>query len=84
MISRQIQPIERPWSQVVNEYVSRAEQSRHGLDAGRGFDVELDAAFAAIEPNEGGGLSPDRRVKVARKVAPTRPLELNHVSAQVG
>jgi hypothetical protein len=48
------------------------------------FDVQRDAALAAIQPNEEAGLTVDKAVVGAREVALTGALDLDDIGAQVG
>ena len=77
--------------EVLDHHVAGCSQTTHGLGAFRAGDVQLDRLLASVGAQEIGGVSRlaigrggEGRPPVAGVVARARPLDLDHLGAQVG
>ena len=70
--------------EVDREHVETGQDALDQLAPGLGLEVDEDAALAAVDGLEALALVGDDRAEVAVRVAAGRPLDLDHLRAEVG
>jgi hypothetical protein len=71
-------------AEVLNHHVGTADQLRYQPGTLGPFDVDADAALAAVEGDKAGGDARLERGVIASQIASGRKLDLDHLRPQVG